>query len=139
MRRNLHKLNLQPADRLVVPKSNARLVQHHAIYLGLDENGIEWIAENMVGFGVRIVTVTDFFEQAIEVTRVERFTGTKRERRHAIEKAIALVGTNYDLLQFNCEHYANIVQYNIKESNQVKAGLALGITGLFLGIIFSND
>ena len=139
MKRNLHYLNLQPADRLVVPKSTARLVQHHAIYLGIDENGIELIAEKIVGTGVRIVSASDFLMNAIEVTRIERFSGTVSERQRAIEYALALVGTNYDLLQFNCEHYANCVQHNRKESNQVKAGLALGVAGLLAGILLKND
>lgn len=139
MKRHLHYLNLQPADRLVVPKSNARLVQHHAIYLGLDENGIEWIAENIIGNGVRIVSATDFLMNAIEVTRVERFRGTLAERQQAVQNAIALIGTNYDLLLFNCEHYANVVQHQQKVSNQVKTGLALGLAGLLVGILFNND
>jgi len=139
MSKNLHYLNLQLADRLVVPKSNARWVQHHAIYLGIDENGIEWIAENMIGHGVRLVTAADFLMNAIEVTRVERFSGSKAERRNAVQKAIALVGTNYDILQFNCEHYANMIQHNRKVSRQVKAGLALGVAGLLVAILFNND
>jgi len=140
MKRNLHYLNLQPADRLVVPKSTARLVQHHAIYLGLDENGIELIAENIAGTGVRIVTASDFLLNAIEVTRVERFTGTEAQRNWALQNAINLVGTNYDLLQFNCEHYANIVQHNRKDSIQVKTGLILGAVGIAaLSIFLNND
>ena len=140
MKRNLHYLNLQPADRLVVPKSTARLVQHHAIYLGIYEGGIELIAENIIGVGVRIVSASDFLMNAIEVTRVERFTGTNAERNLAVQNAKALVGTNYDLLQFNCEHYANVVQHNRKESSQVSTGLILGVVGIAaLGIIFNND
>lgn len=139
MKTHLHYLNLQPADRLVVPKSNARLVQHHAIYIGIDKNGIEWIAENMVGHGVRLVTAAAFFRDVIEVTRVERFKGTFAEREQAVQHAIALIGTNYDLIRFNCEHYANVVQHKQEVSNQVKNGLALGIAGLLVGIVLNND
>ena len=43
MNKNLLHWNLQPADRIVVPKSDLRFVQHHAIYLGKDANGTDWI------------------------------------------------------------------------------------------------
>lgn len=76
MNTHLQKLNLQPADRIVVPKSDLRWVQHHAIYLGRDENGTDWIAENKIGKGVQIVTAVDFFIDATEITRVEPFRGT---------------------------------------------------------------
>lgn len=139
MRKNLQLKNLQPADRIVVPKSDLRWVQHHAIYLGKDVNGIDWIAENKIGKGVHIVHATDFFSDIVELTRIEPFCGTEAERKRAVKSALALKGTNYDLFQFNCEHYANVVQYMQTESHQVKTGVALGIIGLFAGLLFITD
>ena len=49
MKRNLQNLNLQPADRVVVPKSDLRWVQQHVIYLGKDANNKAWFAENKFG------------------------------------------------------------------------------------------
>jgi hypothetical protein len=55
MENKLQLKNLQPADRIVVPKSDLRWVQHHAIYLGKDVDGTDLIAENKFGRGVQIV------------------------------------------------------------------------------------
>jgi hypothetical protein len=139
MKKNLQNWNLQPADRIVVPKSDLRWVQHHAIYLGKDDNSIDWIAENKIGKGVQIVTASNFFKDVIEITRIEPFRGTKAEREKAVVDALALQGRDYDLLQFNCEHYANAVQHKKLISNQVNIGLGLGIAGVLLGILLYND
>ena len=139
MIRNLQKWNLQPADRIVVPKSNLRMVQHHAIYLGKDDYGTDWIAENKIGKGVHIVTATDFFSDVIEITRVEPFRGNQYQRNEAVRFAMSLEGRNYDLFEFNCEHYANVVQHKVQISHQAKAGIGLGLIGLFVGLLFIND
>jgi hypothetical protein len=139
MIRNLQKWNLQPADRIVVPKRNLRMVQHHAIYLGKDEYGTDWIAENKIGKGVHIVTASDFFSDVIEVTRVEPFRGNQYQRKEAVQFALSLKGRNYDLLQFNCEHYANVVQHRVPISHQAKTGIGLGLLGLFIGLIVTNN
>lgn len=75
----------------------------------------------------------------IEITRIEPFTGNDTQRKQAVKNALSLKGTLYDLLQFNCEHYANLIQYKRQVSEQVKAGLALGIIALFAGILFNNN
>lgn len=138
MKRNLQLDNLLPGDRIVVPKSNLRLVQHHVIYLGYDDNGIGWFAENKIGVGVQIVSAEVFLRDISEITRIEVFRGTDEQRINAVQNAMALVGTNYDLLQFNCEHYANVVQHQQKVSNQVKTGIFLGIVTAFIGLIVSS-
>ena len=135
MNNNLSRWNLQPADRIVVPKSDLRFVQHHAIYLGKDSNGTDWIAENKVGKGVQRVTAIDFFNDVIGITRVEPFRGSESERINAVNNAIALIGSKYNLLQFNCEHYANVVQHKHAASPQVKTGIGIGLLGLFVGLI----
>lgn len=138
MNKKLLQWNLKPADRIVVPKSDLRFVQHHAIYLGKDANGTDWIAENKIGKGVQIVTAIEFFNDVIGITRVEPFRGSETERINAVKNAIALIGNKYNLLQFNCEHYANVVQQKQVVSNQVTAGL--GLLGLFAGLfILSKD
>jgi hypothetical protein len=77
MNRKSYLEALQPADRLVIPKSDLRLVQHHAIYLGKDNNGNRVYIENAIGKGVQIVSEVYLFRGGYEVTRVERFTGNQ--------------------------------------------------------------
>lgn len=54
-------------------------------------------------------------------------------RRLAENRAVSLIGTQYDLFNFNCEHYTHAVQYNKAFSNQdgngVFATLALAVIG----------
>jgi hypothetical protein len=136
----IRKFNLRPADRIVVPKSNLRWIQHHAIYLGRNDQGIDIIAENKIGVGVQLVSADEFFKDVITITRIEKFIGSERDRKKAIDRAISLVGYDYDLFQFNCEHYSSVVQHNEKKSNQAETATALGVlTLLFLGLAYAND
>ncbi len=127
---------LQPADRLVIPKSGLNLVQHHVIYLGKDNKGNRMYIENAIGKGVQIVSENQVFRDGYQFTRVERFTGNQQQRNNAVQLAIQLIGKPYDLLNFNCEHYANIVQHRKSYSNQV--GLGLGLFAFLLGIGLSK-
>lgn len=136
----IRKFNLRPADRIVVPKSNLRLIQHHAIYLGRNEQGVDVIAENKIGIGVRLVSADEFFKDVSTITRIERFIGSEYDRKRAIERAISLVGYDYDLFDFNCEHYSSLVQHNEKKSNQAQTATVMGVfTLLFLGLAYAND
>lgn len=128
----LDKLNLMPADRIIVPKSDIRWVQHHAIYLGKDDNGIHWIAENKIGNGVQIVTANIFFRDVIEISGIESFKGNDLDRKKAVMQAMNLKGSNYDLFFFNCEHYANLIQNKKSISHQMKTVTTIGILGLFI-------
>jgi len=145
MNKRIKLLGLQPGDRIVVPKSGLRLVQHHALYLGQNHQGVDLIAENKIGFGVRLVTVDEFFKDVIEITRIERFKGTNYERKLAVQKALLKLRQPYHLINYNCQHFANEIQYGKVESDQVgslmdglkiAAGFILTI-GLFNAII--ND
>lgn len=139
MKRNLQNLNLQPADRIVVPKSDLRWVQHHAIYLGKDANNTAWFAENNIGKGVQVIPANQFFLDVIEITRIEPFNGTLAQRKEAVRSALALKGKHYDLLHFNCEHYANLIQHKKQISDQAKNGLALGVIALFAAILSNSN
>lgn len=130
---------LQPADRLVIPKSGLNMVQHHAIYLGKDNNGNRIYIENAIGRGVQVVNEAYLFRGGYEITRVERFTGNQYQRNSAVQLAMQLIGKPYNLLNFNCEHYANTVQHRKSYSNQVGVGLGLGLLTLFVGLITYNE
>jgi hypothetical protein len=129
--------NILPGDRIVEPKSNLRIVQHHSIYLGQDIYGVEWIIENKIGHGVRLVTSHDYFNDVIEIKRIERFLGSGNERRLAVQKALWEVGKPYDLINYNCQHFANYVQHGEIRSEQVTGGIALGLALLIIAGIFS--
>lgn len=125
-------LALQPGDRIVIPKSQMGMVQHHALYIGTDSSGRDLIIENKIGYGIRVVATEDFLSDCIGITKIERFAGSEQERRRSIEKALAMVGLPYDLITYNCEHFANDIQHGIVKSRQVENGLAaLAIAAIF--------
>jgi hypothetical protein len=127
---------LKPADRLIVPKSAFGLVQHHAIYLGQDHLGRDLIAENIVGNQVCITTAELFFSKNPSISRIERFQGDGIQRRAAVESALKLVGKPYDLINYNCEHFANEVQMNASLSPQLQVGLAVILIAAFVAAIW---
>lgn len=125
--------NLKPADRIVVPKSGLKIVQHHALYLGYDEYGRHWIAENKFGIGVTVTRVNDFFRENPHLTRKEAFSGSGAERKAAVQKALRLHGQPYNLINYNCEHFVNHVVHDKISSGQVAVGALAGVA-LVVGI-----
>ncbi len=111
--------NLKPADRILVPKSLAGIIQHHVIYLGSDHLGQHQIAENVVGYCVRVIGIDQFFAENPSVTKIIRFEGDGSERRRAVERALKEVGKPYNLIDYNCEHFANYVQHGRRFSIQI--------------------
>jgi uncharacterized protein YycO len=136
MRNAIQQLALLPGDRVVVPKSEFRLVQHHALYIGKNHHDEDLMIENKIGIGVRVVSAEEFFRDVIDVTRIERFTGTNRDRRLAVQRALSMIGVPYHLINYNCQHFANEIQHNRVESDQVQKGVfgvvVLALLGLFL-------
>jgi hypothetical protein len=120
-------LTLFAGDRIVVPKSELRFAQHHAIFDG--EGGFY---ENKAGTGVVRTPIAEFFNGVTSVTEIRRFMGSDRQIREALSRAESLIGKSYNLVQFNCEHYADFIQYGQARSKQVDNVFgAIGIGLLF--------
>jgi len=131
MHNMIRKYNLSPGDCVVVPKSNFRIIDHYALYLGYNEYGVDLFAENHYVFGVRVITADDFFNDAIEVSRIKRFKGDNYQRKIAVQKALKKAGKPYSLITYNCEHFANEIQNGKAYSNQVAWGVGI-LAGLAL-------
>lgn len=129
---------LQAGDRIIEPLFKTGLTKHHAIYLGNDANGIEWIAENHKLHGVRIVDASIYFQKIKKISRIEKFNGTDEQRRTIVKKALSLAGKPYNLINYNCEHFANEVITGRSESKQVLAALASFVLGLFFAVRLTN-
>ncbi len=86
MNQKIRQLGLSPADRIIIPKSALRIVQHHALYLGQNHMSVDLIAENKIGLGVRLVWADDFFKDVIEDISIKRFNGTNNQRKLAVQK-----------------------------------------------------
>lgn len=124
--------SLGVGDRIVVPKSSLRLIQHHAIYIGWNDGG-HWFIENNEGVGVRIIEAEQFFKDVTEVTRIVHFRPRRNySREDLVRFALSKKGQKYDLVSYNCESFANEVQYNKVESHQSRTGVFLGLSALLL-------
>ena len=138
------KHRLRPGDRLISPLFATGLTKHHAIYLGMDTTGIEWVAENHKLLGVRAVKATAYFASAPSFI-IRPFSGSYAEMIVAVQRALAEVGKPYDLINYNCEHYAEYVQNGLVFSQQVEnvkalACIALGTIAVFAALtLFKNN
>lgn len=136
--------SLRPADRLIESVFQTGISKHHAIYLGRDPQGIEWISENDKFRGVRLIRASEFFNKN-KAFRVEHFYGTYNDREIAVKRALNRVGQPYNLISYNCEHYASYVQTGRAESMQVNNVIEgvkiLSISALIIGLtnLFIND
>jgi uncharacterized protein YycO len=119
MKKNMALLDLAPGDRIIIPKSEFMIVQHHGIYLGKNNSGADLVAENKIGYGVRVVSLTEFFSGVSTITRIEKFEGTNYERRRLVERIVSKLGHPYDLINYNCQHFANDMLNNEIKSDQV--------------------
>ena len=70
-----NRYGIRPADRVIEPIFPTGLSKHHAIYLGMDFQGIEWVSENYQGQGVRMVKASDFFAKSRPI-QVQKFAGS---------------------------------------------------------------
>jgi len=138
MNKFITQFNLKPGDEIIVPKSKLNIAQHHGICLGEDHYGVFWMVENNVGEGVRAITADDFFSSVVKINGINRFTGTNAEREALVKKALRSVGKPYDLINYNCQHFASELLTGKAESWQLKDALVLGIGALLLGALLSD-
>ncbi|HEY4785389.1 MAG TPA: lecithin retinol acyltransferase family protein [Bacteroidales bacterium] len=129
---------LSTGDRIVVPKSDLNIIQHHAVYLGQDEYGRHYVAENLIGTGVKLNTVSDFFHRNPKVTRIEHCMASPNEQSQIVKRAIEKLGTSYKLFTYNCEHFANEVIQKKRGSTQVEVALGIALLILGIAIAFEN-
>jgi len=120
--------SLRVGDRLV--REKGLFTKHHGIFVGW-HNGNYLVAENNTPDGVRYVTYNEFMN-GNELTRVEYFNGTEAQRNQIIPFINSILGTNYDLINYNCEHFANQIQKGTPESKQVANAVGFSVLGLLL-------
>lgn len=137
--------NLKPGDEILLPKSNFQIVNHHALYMGFDEQGTEWIIENNASSGVRLIQASQFFCSYPFIKTINKFNGTSAEREKVLRKSLSSVGKSYDVFFYNCEHFTTEMLTGrpfSKQIEDIKGGLqvAAGITLIlgFLNLLFND-
>jgi hypothetical protein len=131
----IRQFNLEPGDRIIIPESLLGLVKHHALYLGYNEYGEHLICKNVIGVGVILTRVDDFFQDAKSVTRIEKFHSNNFERIQIVQKALTKLGKPYNLINYNCESFCNDVQHNLIKSAQASVGLFIGFVGIMIALL----
>lgn len=126
--------NLFPADAVELVNPNSPFPRHYAIFLGIRNGQPEFIA-NIVD-GVQIICGPKLMEftAKFQVSNIERFVGSVKQRKAALKKAVKRVGEKpYHFIFNNCEHFKNWVLHGQSVSKQV-IGASFGmlaVGGLF--------
>ncbi|MDB5142958.1 MAG: Lecithin retinol acyltransferase [Mucilaginibacter sp.] len=131
--------NLRPGDRIVCQHSTIPFIEHHLIYLGPDFLNNELMAENHKGTNVQLIFAQDFFKNSPVILEIQPFKGSRYDRILAVQKALDLVGKPYDVINYNCESFANDIQHNHTQSDQVKKVLGWAALALIVGLIINAD
>jgi hypothetical protein len=87
------------------------------------------------------VQLTDLatFSGGHPIRAIWRVSGTWFDQQLVVQRALNLIGTPYNLLNFNCEHAAYLAQTGTKRSPQLAfAAIALGLFGLALAASRAN-
>jgi len=129
---HLNIRDLQSGDRLIFKIAHLGIT-HHAIFL-IDKYGQGWVAENRKIVGIRFVKIEQYTWTGSPEIIVKKFIGGEAARQQAFERAINIHG-NYDLFFFNCEHYANYIQFGSLQSKQVEIVGLLALAGLFVASV----
>lgn len=112
--------------------------------MGIDNQETEWVSANIITEGVKKIKAADYFGR-VKKFKIQRFNGDYQQRIDAVKRALKKLREPYDLIKFNCEHYAEYVQTGKTFSSQVenvfKVVAAVGISLIIIAIInnISND
>lgn len=114
--------------------------KHYGVCTGRGEDGKLWFVHNTRVGGVIHSTLKGFAGN--KAIFIEKRAAPGHERNVA-NRALSLVGREYHMLSFNCEHMANLAANGTAESRQVQAGavwatLTLMFSGLLAAIVNEN-
>jgi len=138
MNKTILQSQIKPCDEIIVPKSGFNIVQHHAMYLGFDTAGTDWIIENNINLGVRLIAADDFFAVNPFINKINRFNGSIDERKIKVRNALTKIGKPYNLINYNCEHFTTEIRTGISHSKQVQR-VAIGlVAALFIGALLKD-
>lgn len=110
-----NKHSLQPGDVLVRNKSFFGIIDHYGLYVG---NGK--VIDNHPDRGVSLISLNAFLSGR-ELERIARFNGNSFSKNQVVRKGYSMLGMNYQLTKFNCEHFVNEAWGAGRKSQQVGA------------------
>lgn len=138
MIKQLQLLNsLSPMDVVVAKKRNGlgRILNHYIVYLG----NSEFIGNLEKGVSLLDNTKLEKLLADYEPVKIRKFQGNHLDTLKARTRALSKLGQKYSFLRFNCEHFANWVQYGKVSSSQVSNGFLVAAGFVILKLITSNN
>ncbi len=105
-------------------------VRHYGIYVGQIGGYLDAVVHNSKTEMKVVLEELSTFADGKEI-KIEQHAPPDYEQV-VVERALQLLGTKYDLIDFNCEHFVNLVQQGERRSDQLRNGAFLG--GLALGV-----
>lgn len=129
--------SLHPIDVIIAKKKSGlgRLLNHYIVYLG---NGV--FVGNLRG-SVKQISHYELLDllNKYEPVKIRRFYGNYHQIQQARTRAHQRIGNKYSFLGFNCEHFANWVQYGKESSSQVTNGFLITLSFVTLTLINNNN
>jgi len=116
-------------------KIGGRSIKHPGIYIGADQNGVQYFAHNHVQYGRPVLVTMDEFTAGSEIYPYKEYATTPMAT--VIERALngILKSEQYTLATFNCQVYVNESINNERKSeavdNSVFGLLLIGCLALF--------
>ena len=95
---------------------------HVGIYVGPRTLDGRDVVHNDKSKGVVLATLADFSGEAAVVLH-KPATGDYFQREATANRAFSLIGKEFDLFRFNCEHAANFIQSGQAKSPQLEGAL----------------
>jgi hypothetical protein len=116
-------------------KGLGRILNHYIVYVGKN------IFIGNLSDGVKELSYYELMKllREYEPTGVRRFNGSYLQRNDAVNRAYSKLGHRYSLINFNCEHFANWVQFGRLESSQVTTGFVILASAVFLKLIATDE
>ena len=93
---------LQTGDILI--RNKDAFSDHFGLFLK-GQDGQDLVAENHRENGVRLVSVEDYLDGK-KLIGVNAFDGEEEDRKRVLPLITDLIGHKYDIVKFNCEHFA---------------------------------
>ena len=129
-----------PARGLREPSQRGRIKERRLDFLIGDKLRV-WDERGFFHYGIvvqshplnTVIVAHNSKDRGVELARLEAFSGGgcvvlesrvaggPETRREVVARALTYVGKGYDLLNFNCEHYASLVQSGRPSSPQLAA------------------
>ena len=125
---------MKPGDKLRVPGVLGTF--HYGIVVGRVGSANCGVVHNAKGRGV-VLSEFDEFAAGATVTLASRTPGGWWAQQQVAQRALALIGQRYDLVNFNCEHAATLAQTGRATSTQVQ-GVALALL-ILLGVLALSE